>query len=109
VTSYTIDNRPYLGCGPAGVHAVDREAKVARAIAISHEEPEVFPLVNNYDPTKGNVVLPEMGSFFQAIRRGQTLSARFTRSWRRTRRIAEFRSIWRRFRRSGAAGVQGAD
>ena len=53
LTSYTIDNRPFDVVDRAGAHVVDRESKVARAIATNHVNLDVFPLVNNYDPTKG--------------------------------------------------------
>ena len=36
----------------AGVHGVDQENKVARAIALNRVDTEVFPQVNNYDPIK---------------------------------------------------------
>ena len=54
LTSYTIDNRPFDVVDRAGAHAVDRESKVARVIATNHVNLDVFPLVNNYDPTKGS-------------------------------------------------------
>jgi cellulose synthase/poly-beta-1,6-N-acetylglucosamine synthase-like glycosyltransferase/peptidoglycan/xylan/chitin deacetylase (PgdA/CDA1 family)/spore germination protein YaaH len=53
LTSYTLDNRPYPVIDASGVHGVDRENKVARLIALTHEDTEIFPLVNNYDPVKG--------------------------------------------------------
>jgi cellulose synthase/poly-beta-1,6-N-acetylglucosamine synthase-like glycosyltransferase/peptidoglycan/xylan/chitin deacetylase (PgdA/CDA1 family)/spore germination protein YaaH len=43
------DNRPFQVVDKNGVHHVDQENKVARAIAAAHADTEVFPLVNNYD------------------------------------------------------------
>ncbi len=65
LTSYTIDNRPYAVVDKAGVHGVDRESKVARAIAANHVNLDVFPLVNNYDPNKG-MFLPQIGDFLSS-------------------------------------------
>jgi len=62
LTAYTIDNRPFDVVDEDGVHNVDRENKVARAIADAHEDTEIFPLVNNYDPTKGTYVT-DVGDF----------------------------------------------
>ena len=62
LTSYTIDNRPYAVVDAGGVHPVDRENRVARVIADAHEDTEIFPLINNYDPTM-NKFLPSIGSF----------------------------------------------
>ena len=62
LTSYTIDNRAYPVVDRAGVHGVDRENKVARTIAASREDTEIFPLVNNYNPVKG-VFQREIGDF----------------------------------------------
>jgi cellulose synthase/poly-beta-1,6-N-acetylglucosamine synthase-like glycosyltransferase/peptidoglycan/xylan/chitin deacetylase (PgdA/CDA1 family)/spore germination protein YaaH len=51
ITAYTIDdNRPFSVVDKAGVHTVDQENKVARAIG--SDDVEVFPLVNNYDPLR---------------------------------------------------------
>ncbi|HEX4651427.1 MAG TPA: polysaccharide deacetylase, partial [Granulicella sp.] len=65
LTAYTIDNRPFDVVDQDGVHNVDRENKVARAIADAHEDTEIFPLVNNYDPTKGAYV-SSVGDFLQS-------------------------------------------
>src|SRR3984885_11613232 len=62
LTSYTSDNRPYAVVDGGGVHRVDQEGKVARTIAASHVNLDIFPLVNNYDPQKG-MFLPEVGDF----------------------------------------------
>ena len=64
LTSYTIDNRPYKVVDSAGVHQVDRDNKVARVIVDAHEDTEIFPLVNNYDPTV-NKFLPSIGVMLQ--------------------------------------------
>jgi len=48
------DNRPFPVVDSSGVHNVDQENKVARAIAANGSETEVFPLVNNYDLLSGN-------------------------------------------------------
>ncbi len=64
LTAYTIDNRPYPVVDAAGVHPVDRENRVARVISDAHEDTEIFPLVNNYDPT-ANRFLPGIGDFLQ--------------------------------------------
>ena len=56
VNAYTIDNRPFSVVDRSGVHGVDRENKVARAISDAHEDTEIFPLVNNFDPVKGTFV-----------------------------------------------------
>src|SRR3984957_18520959 len=65
LTSYTSDNRPYAVVDGSGVHRVDQEGKVARTIAVSHVNLDVFPLVNNYDPTKG-MFLPQVGDFLSS-------------------------------------------
>ena len=52
LTGYTADNRPFNVVDKDGVHAVDRENKVATTIASNHVNTEIFPLVNNYDPRK---------------------------------------------------------
>jgi peptidoglycan-N-acetylglucosamine deacetylase len=65
LTAYTIDNRPFDVVDSDGVHNVDRENKVARALADAHEDTEIFPLVNNYDPTKG-AYIDAVGDFLQS-------------------------------------------
>ncbi len=62
VNGYTVDNRPYPVVDAAGVHSVDRENKVARAIAINHVDTEIFPLVQNYNSVT-NVFQPSVGEF----------------------------------------------
>ncbi len=50
ITSFTAeDNRPFAVVDKSGVHGVDQENKVARAIAANRVDTEVFPLVDNYD------------------------------------------------------------
>jgi peptidoglycan-N-acetylglucosamine deacetylase len=65
LTSYTSDNRPYPVVDSGGVHHVDQQHKVARAIAVSHVNLDVFPLVNNYDPNKG-MFLPQVSDFLSS-------------------------------------------
>jgi cellulose synthase/poly-beta-1,6-N-acetylglucosamine synthase-like glycosyltransferase/peptidoglycan/xylan/chitin deacetylase (PgdA/CDA1 family)/spore germination protein YaaH len=65
LTSYSLDNRAFHVVDAGGVHGVDHEQKVARAIASAGDDTtpaEVFPLVNNYDPTT-NSFLPQIGDF----------------------------------------------
>jgi peptidoglycan-N-acetylglucosamine deacetylase len=62
LTAFTADNRSYAVVDHAGVHPVDREAKVAKTVAANHVNLDIFPLVNNYDPTK-NIFLPQVGDF----------------------------------------------
>jgi cellulose synthase/poly-beta-1,6-N-acetylglucosamine synthase-like glycosyltransferase/peptidoglycan/xylan/chitin deacetylase (PgdA/CDA1 family)/spore germination protein YaaH len=63
MTAYTLDdNRPYAVVDKAGVHGVDQENKVARAIALNHVDTEVFPLVSNTDPVKQGFY-PGIGDF----------------------------------------------
>jgi cellulose synthase/poly-beta-1,6-N-acetylglucosamine synthase-like glycosyltransferase/peptidoglycan/xylan/chitin deacetylase (PgdA/CDA1 family)/spore germination protein YaaH len=62
VMAYALDNTPYPLIDHNTVHQVDREAKVARTVAASHVNLDIFPLVNNYDPRKGEWV-SEVGNF----------------------------------------------
>ncbi len=64
LTGYTVDNHPFdvVDEQDSRVRNVDHENKVARVIADAHVDTEVFPLVNNYDPTSGTFV-PAVGSF----------------------------------------------
>jgi peptidoglycan-N-acetylglucosamine deacetylase len=65
LTSYSLDNRAFAVVDSSGVHGVDHEQRVGRAIAAVGQDstpPEIFPLVNNYDPTK-NEFLPSIGDF----------------------------------------------
>ncbi|MBS1814520.1 MAG: glycosyltransferase [Acidobacteria bacterium] len=62
LTSYTIDNRAFDVVDSGGVHRVDNENRVARLIAENHEDTELFPLVNNFDPLRGTFV-PEVAQF----------------------------------------------
>jgi peptidoglycan-N-acetylglucosamine deacetylase len=65
LTSYSLDNRPFHVIDAAGVHGVDHENRVARAIAAAGADTtpaEIFPLVNNYDPTH-SMFLPSVGDF----------------------------------------------
>lgn len=49
MTAFTLDNHPYAVVDANGVHNVDQEGKVMRAITDAHEDMEIFPLVNNFD------------------------------------------------------------
>ncbi|MHB1020881.1 MAG: glycosyltransferase [Acidobacteriaceae bacterium] len=51
---YTADNRPFAVVDAGGVHNVDQENKVARTIIDAHEDTEVFPMVNNFNPIIGS-------------------------------------------------------
>lgn len=64
LTGYTVDSHPFdvVDEQDNRVRNVDHENKVARAIADTHQDTEVFPLVNNYDPTNGTFV-PAVGDF----------------------------------------------
>jgi cellulose synthase/poly-beta-1,6-N-acetylglucosamine synthase-like glycosyltransferase/peptidoglycan/xylan/chitin deacetylase (PgdA/CDA1 family)/spore germination protein YaaH len=62
VMAYAPDNTPYPLIDRGTVRQVDRESKVARTVAASHVNLDIFPLVNNYDPRKGMSV-PEIGGF----------------------------------------------
>ena len=64
ITSFTIDNRPFPIVDRAGIHSVDAENKVRRTINAAKVDTEVFPLINNYDPTKGQF-LPAIGDFLK--------------------------------------------
>lgn len=52
LTAFTLENRPYAVVDSAGVHSIDQEGKVMRAITSAHEDTEIFPLVNNFDQVK---------------------------------------------------------
>jgi cellulose synthase/poly-beta-1,6-N-acetylglucosamine synthase-like glycosyltransferase/peptidoglycan/xylan/chitin deacetylase (PgdA/CDA1 family)/spore germination protein YaaH len=65
ITAYSIDNRPFDVVDQDSVHGVDRENKVARVIADAHEDTEIFPLVNNFDPIKGAFV-PVVADFLKS-------------------------------------------
>ncbi|QHN02859.1 glycosyltransferase [Granulicella sp. WH15] len=65
LTAYSSDNTPFPVVDNAGVHRVDVENKVARAIAEAREDTEIFPLVNNYDPLK-SAFIPETAAFFKS-------------------------------------------
>jgi cellulose synthase/poly-beta-1,6-N-acetylglucosamine synthase-like glycosyltransferase/peptidoglycan/xylan/chitin deacetylase (PgdA/CDA1 family)/spore germination protein YaaH len=51
LTAYDSSNRPFAVVDSAGVHGVDRENKIQRAIQAAREDTEIFPMVNNYNPT----------------------------------------------------------
>lgn len=62
LTGYSIDNRAYNIVEKGNIQPVDRDNKVASAIAAAHVNLDVVPLINNYDPVK-NQFLPEIGDF----------------------------------------------
>jgi cellulose synthase/poly-beta-1,6-N-acetylglucosamine synthase-like glycosyltransferase/peptidoglycan/xylan/chitin deacetylase (PgdA/CDA1 family)/spore germination protein YaaH len=62
LTSYSLDNRAFAVVDAAGVQSVDHLRRVAHVIAASGEDTEIFPLVNNYDPIKGQW-LSSVGDF----------------------------------------------
>jgi cellulose synthase/poly-beta-1,6-N-acetylglucosamine synthase-like glycosyltransferase/peptidoglycan/xylan/chitin deacetylase (PgdA/CDA1 family)/spore germination protein YaaH len=49
LTAFTLDNHPYAVVDASGVHSIDQEGKVMRALNDAHEDMEVFPLVNNFN------------------------------------------------------------
>jgi cellulose synthase/poly-beta-1,6-N-acetylglucosamine synthase-like glycosyltransferase/peptidoglycan/xylan/chitin deacetylase (PgdA/CDA1 family)/spore germination protein YaaH len=53
LTSYSLDNRAFAVVDAAGIHGVDHNRRVAHVIAAAGEDTEIFPLVNNLDPVKG--------------------------------------------------------
>jgi cellulose synthase/poly-beta-1,6-N-acetylglucosamine synthase-like glycosyltransferase/peptidoglycan/xylan/chitin deacetylase (PgdA/CDA1 family)/spore germination protein YaaH len=53
LTAYTADNVPFPVIDNAGVHGVDRENKIVKAIAAAKEDTEIFPMVNNFSPVDG--------------------------------------------------------
>jgi cellulose synthase/poly-beta-1,6-N-acetylglucosamine synthase-like glycosyltransferase/peptidoglycan/xylan/chitin deacetylase (PgdA/CDA1 family)/spore germination protein YaaH len=54
---FNVDsNRTFAVADKTGVHSVDSENKIARVLAANKVDTEVFPLLNNYDPLKGNFV-----------------------------------------------------
>jgi spore germination protein YaaH len=53
LTAYTSDSIPFSVVDNNGVHGVDRENKIAKAITDAREDTEIFPMVNNYSPTDG--------------------------------------------------------
>jgi cellulose synthase/poly-beta-1,6-N-acetylglucosamine synthase-like glycosyltransferase/peptidoglycan/xylan/chitin deacetylase (PgdA/CDA1 family)/spore germination protein YaaH len=51
LTAYDSSNRAFAVVDKAGVHGVDRENKIRRTIQAAKEDTEIFPMVNNYDPS----------------------------------------------------------
>ena len=49
LTAYSSDNTPFAVVDGAGIHGIDRENKVVKAITAAKEDTEIFPLVNNYN------------------------------------------------------------
>ena len=54
LTAYSSDNTPFAVVDKGGVHGVDRENKVVKAITAAREDTEIFPMVNNYNPLTTN-------------------------------------------------------
>src|ERR1700724_512665 len=62
LNAYAANNMPYGVIDHGTVRQVDREAKVARTVASTHVNLDIFPQVDNYDPRKG-LWVPEIGNF----------------------------------------------
>jgi cellulose synthase/poly-beta-1,6-N-acetylglucosamine synthase-like glycosyltransferase/peptidoglycan/xylan/chitin deacetylase (PgdA/CDA1 family)/spore germination protein YaaH len=62
LNAYAADNSPYAVVDHGAVRQVDREAKVARTVAATHVNLDIFPQLDNYDPRRG-VWVPEIGAF----------------------------------------------
>jgi len=65
LTSFSRDNRPFDVVDSSGVHPVDHEDRVAKAIQRVANDPtpaEIFPLINNFDPAK-NEFQASIGDF----------------------------------------------
>ena len=64
LTAYATEdnNRPYAVIDKQGVHSVDQENKIARALQLAHADTEVFPLVTNYDSIK-QLFFADIGDF----------------------------------------------
>ncbi len=50
LTAYSTDNTPFAVVDKAGVHGVDRENKIVKAITAARQDTEIYPMVNNYNP-----------------------------------------------------------
>ena len=53
LTAFTADNTPFAVVDSTGVHGVDRQNKILRAIQAAREDTEIFPMVNNFSPVEG--------------------------------------------------------
>ncbi|HZL25387.1 MAG TPA: glycosyltransferase [Acidobacteriaceae bacterium] len=62
LTSYSSSNTPFAVVDNAGIHGVDHQNKVVRAITAAKEDTEIFPIVNNFNPVEG-VFEPSIGTF----------------------------------------------
>ena len=99
LTSYSRDNRPFEVVDQDGVHGVDHENRVARTVASAASDPtppEIFPLVNNYDPVK-NMFLPSIGDFLTNPAARARFIQQIDRSWLQTPTTAESRWTSKRF------------
>jgi peptidoglycan-N-acetylglucosamine deacetylase len=65
LNAYAANNMPYGVIDHGTVRQVDREAKVARTVASTHVNLDIFPQVDNYDPRKG-LWVPEIGNFLSS-------------------------------------------
>lgn len=54
LTAFTLGNHPYAVVDAGGVHNIDQENRVARAIADAHVDTEVFPMVSNFNQMTGD-------------------------------------------------------
>jgi len=52
LTAFDASNRAFAVVDSGGVHGVDRENKIRRAIQAAKEDTEIFPMVNNYSPSE---------------------------------------------------------
>jgi cellulose synthase/poly-beta-1,6-N-acetylglucosamine synthase-like glycosyltransferase/peptidoglycan/xylan/chitin deacetylase (PgdA/CDA1 family)/spore germination protein YaaH len=64
LTGYNSEFKPFDVIDGNGVHSVDIETKVQRAIAASGSNTDLFPLVSNNDIAKNDFV-PEVGAFLK--------------------------------------------
>ncbi len=62
LTAYTADNVPFAVVDNGGVHGVDQQNKVVRVISAARQDTEIFPMVNNYDPSR-SLFDPSVGVF----------------------------------------------
>ncbi len=54
LTAFRLDNHAYMAVDAGGVHNIDQDGDVMRAITEAHVDTEVFPMVNNFDQLKGD-------------------------------------------------------
>ncbi|MEO6966137.1 MAG: glycosyltransferase, partial [Acidobacteriaceae bacterium] len=73
LTAYTLANQPFAVVDPDGVHNIDPQGKVMRAILDAHADAEVFPLVNNFNQATGDFSSSVVEKFLMS----RTAQARF--------------------------------